>query len=48
VGASATFVSISAEMKRPEDFARSLIYGQAFIMGTCIAISAISAIVYAK
>ncbi|KAK1854439.1 amino acid transporter [Colletotrichum chrysophilum] len=45
VGASATFFSISAEMKHPEKFTRALICGQAFIVATCVAIATI---VYAK
>lgn len=45
VGASATFFSISAEMRNPKMFTRSLIWGQAFIVLTCLAISTI---VYAK
>ncbi|KAH0436492.1 amino acid transporter [Colletotrichum camelliae] len=45
VGASATFFSISAEMKHPEKFTRALICGQTFIVATCIAIATI---VYAK
>ncbi|KAF4983843.1 hypothetical protein FDECE_17210 [Fusarium decemcellulare] len=45
VGASSTFFSISAEMKHPEKFTRSLIFGQGFIVLTCIAIGSI---VYGK
>lgn len=45
VGASATFFSLSAEIKQLEKFSRSLIWGQSFIVATCIAIGTI---VYAK
>ncbi|EMR62714.1 putative neutral amino acid transporter protein [Eutypa lata UCREL1] len=41
VGASGTFCSIAAEMKHPEKFTRALIYGQSFIVLTCIAIGSI-------
>lgn len=41
LGASGTFFSVSAEMKRPELFTRSLICGQSFIVITNIAISSI-------
>ncbi|KAH7142710.1 transmembrane amino acid transporter protein-domain-containing protein [Dactylonectria estremocensis] len=45
VGASGTFFSISAEMKHPEKFTRSLLWGQGFIVLTCLAIASI---VYGK
>lgn len=45
VGASATFFSVSAEMKEPQKFTRSLIFGQGFIVLTCLAIASI---VYGK
>ncbi|KAJ5376131.1 hypothetical protein N7509_013017 [Penicillium cosmopolitanum] len=45
VGASGTFFSVSAEMKRPELFTRALICGQSFIVATCIIIASI---VYGK
>jgi amino acid permease len=45
LGASGTFFSVSAEMKNPELFTRSLICGQSFIVITNIAISSI---MYAK
>lgn len=45
VGASGTFFSVSAEMKRPELFTRSLAVGQSFIVATVIVISSI---VYGK
>ncbi|KAE8135091.1 transmembrane amino acid transporter protein-domain-containing protein [Aspergillus pseudotamarii] len=45
LGASGTFFSVSAEMKSPELFTRSLIRGQSFIVITNIAISSI---MYAK
>ncbi|OBT84380.1 hypothetical protein VE02_07880 [Pseudogymnoascus sp. 03VT05] len=45
VGASGTFFSVSAEMKCPEQFTRALIWGQSFIVLTCLVISTI---VYAK
>ncbi|KAL3496057.1 transmembrane amino acid transporter protein-domain-containing protein [Aspergillus germanicus] len=45
VGASGTFFSISAEMKKPELFTRSLIWGQSFIVITGITIASI---VYGK
>ncbi|RAL04879.1 uncharacterized protein BO80DRAFT_431470 [Aspergillus ibericus CBS 121593] len=45
VGASGTFFSISAEMKQPELFTRSLICGQSFIIITDIIIASI---VYGK
>lgn len=45
VGASGTFFSVSAEMKKPELFTRALICGQSFIVATCIAIASI---VYGK
>lgn len=41
LGASGTFFSVSAEMKKPELFTRSLICGQSFIVLTNIAISSI-------
>lgn len=41
VGATGTFCSIAAEMKHPEKFTRALIYGQSFIVLTCIAIGSI-------
>lgn len=41
LGASGTFFSVSAEMKRPELFSRSLMCGQSFIVITNIAISSI-------
>lgn len=45
VGASGTFFSISAEMRHPEMFTRSLLCGQALIVVTCVATSTM---VYAK
>ncbi|CAG8381167.1 unnamed protein product [Penicillium salamii] len=45
LGASGTFFSVAAEMKEPEKFTRSLIWGQSFIVITNIAISSI---MYAK
>ncbi|KAJ5235449.1 uncharacterized protein N7469_004617 [Penicillium citrinum] len=45
VGASGTFFSVSAEMKKSELFTRALICGQSFIVATCIAIASI---VYGK
>ncbi|KAE8362681.1 transmembrane amino acid transporter protein-domain-containing protein [Aspergillus caelatus] len=45
LGASGTFFSVSAEMRSPELFTRSLICGQSFIVITNIAISSI---MYAK
>ena len=45
VGGSGIFFTISAEMKHPHLFTRSLLYGQTFIILTNIAISSI---VYAK
>jgi hypothetical protein len=45
VGASGVFFSITAEMKEPQKFTRSLIWGQGFIVLTCIAIASI---VYGK
>ncbi|OQE39985.1 hypothetical protein PENCOP_c006G05007 [Penicillium coprophilum] len=41
LGASGTFFSVVAEMKQPELFTRSLVYGQSFIVMTNIAISSI-------
>lgn len=41
VGGSGTFFSISAEMKQPQLFTRSLLYGQIFIILTNIIIAAI-------
>ncbi|KAL2814979.1 transmembrane amino acid transporter protein-domain-containing protein [Aspergillus granulosus] len=41
LGASGTFFSVSAEMKQPELFTRSLMCGQTFIVLTNIAISSI-------
>ncbi|KAJ5279054.1 hypothetical protein N7478_004426 [Penicillium angulare] len=41
VGASGTFFSISAEMKQPHLFTRSLLLGQSFIVLTCITIASI-------
>jgi amino acid permease len=41
LGASGTFFSVAAEMKEPEKFTRSLIYGQSFIVLTNIAIASI-------
>ncbi|KNG84342.1 hypothetical protein ANOM_009503 [Aspergillus nomiae NRRL 13137] len=41
LGASGTFFSVSAEMKRPELFTRSLLCGQSFIVITNIAVSSI-------
>ncbi|KAL4863518.1 transmembrane amino acid transporter protein-domain-containing protein [Aspergillus spectabilis] len=41
LGASGTFFSVSAEMRKPEQFTRSLICGQSFIVLTNIAISSI-------
>ncbi|RJE25098.1 hypothetical protein PHISCL_02569 [Aspergillus sclerotialis] len=45
LGASGTFFSVSAEMKKPELFTRALVCGQGFIVATNIAISSI---VYGK
>lgn len=39
VGASGTFFSVSAEMRKPELFTRALICGQSFIVATCIVIA---------
>ncbi|KAH7187168.1 hypothetical protein DER44DRAFT_857578 [Fusarium oxysporum] len=41
VGASGVFFSITVEMKEPQKFTRSLIWGQGFIVLTCIAIASI-------
>jgi amino acid permease len=41
LGASGTFFSVAAEMKEPEKFTRSLIYGQSSIVLTNIAIASI-------